>query len=476
MNFKILLLLIWSFALGAIPPELRHLKYAIYPDSPKYNTERFDFNKRFNVFPQAIFQPRTYDEVAFVLSALKKHNLPFSVRSGGHGHEGNSLSQFYIIDLRKFNKIKPDIDRQEVFVEAGCLLKDVIHTLGKIDYAIPTGTCPTVGATGLTLGGGIGYLCRPFGLTCGSVKSMIFMTADSKVITVSPDHHPDLYWALLGGGNGSYGIVLGFTYTMYHIPEATFYELIWEFDTHLLSPIMQTWQKWVATLPDNITSVLAIRHPKELAAVPEEAPETSIRISGLKIGSEPFVEWKSAFKELKPEVKLFQGTYLFTSKFWAKESQFPFNKVKSRIMMQPVGEKVIQEVQAYFERMEGVPYTFYFEFERFGGQVAETKTSFFPKNAFGWWLQAYYWGDEELTDGILTASEDFYNRIPSEVSKYSYANIVDYDLGKYFLEAYYGSNADRLIEVKRKYDPKNLFQWRQSIPLAKPVPGSLICQ
>ncbi len=471
----LLLILAWNF-LGAIPPELRGLDYAVYPTSPQYNTARFNFNKRFNVFPKAIFAPTEYSQAAFVLSALKKHHLPFSVRSGGHCFEPGSLSSGYIIDLRNFNSINPNPDKNEVFIGAGCILGDVIKTLGEIDYAIPTGTCPTVGAAGLTMGGGIGLLVRTFGLTCDSVKSVLLLTAESKIITVSADHHPDLFWALLGGGSGSYGIVLGFTFTMYYIPEVTFYELIWEWDTRKIIPVMEAWQTWVKTLPDNISSVCGLRHPNDICALPHETPPIVIRVFGLKVGSEPFVEWKSAFEGLKPKVNIFQGTYLDMSKYWVAEPMLPFNKAKSRILMEPVTYEVLKKVTCFFEEVEEEPFLVYFNFESLGGKVPQNETAFFPRDAFGWWFQAYYWARQEQTDAVLAISRDFYNKIPSEVSKYCFANIIDYDLGRYYMEAYYGSNAGRLIDIKRKYDPANLFHWKQSIPLTKAVPGSLICQ
>ena len=215
------------------------------------------------------------------------------------------------------------------------------------------------------------------------------MNAEGKVLCVTKETYPDLFWALLGGGNGSYGIVLGFTFTMYSIPKDTFYELIWEWDTKKIAPVMRAWQEWVKTLPSNISSVLGIRHPNEICALPDEVPPLVIRVFGLKIGSEPFTEWKSAFKGLKPDkVNIFQGTYLETSKYWVSQSKLPFNKNKSRILMQPVSEEVIQYVTQFFESIEDIKFLVYFNFEAFGGKVPLNRTSFFPRDAFAWWQQA----------------------------------------------------------------------------------------
>lgn len=460
-----------------IPRELRHLSYAIYPSSPEYNTARLNFNKRFIYFPKAIFYPRTYEEAQFVLRAIRRHNLKFAVRSGAHCFEPGSLSPDYVFDVSKFNSIIPNIAKEQVHIGAGCLLKDVIDRLGAINYAIPTGTCPTVGVTGLTLGGGIGLLSRPLGLTCDSVKSITLLTAEGEIIEVTASSYPDLYWALLGGGNGSYGIALRFTFKMHYIPEVTYYELSWEFDSKKIPAIMAAWQKFVETLPDNISSSLALRHPDHFSAVPLESPPLITRIYGIKVGSEPFNEWKHAFKDLKPRVFKFKGRYVETTKFWSKESPLPFNKSKSRILMKPMTPNVIKKVTRFFKELEkrNPNYLVYFEFDALGGKVPNNKTSFYPRNAFGWWYQAYYWGLQEQNAEILSLSRKFYSEIPHEVSKYCYANIVDYDLGEKYLKRYYGNHVDRLIEVKDKYDPTSFFHWRQSIPTCEHYHSSSSC-
>jgi hypothetical protein len=454
---------------GVIPPELQNLSYGIYPNSLEYNTARFNFNKRFNIFPQAIFAPTTNDELIYVMQNIKKFDLCFSVRSGGHCFEPGSLSSNYVVDLSNFNSIIPNLMQGEVYIGAGCLLKNVIAALGAFDYAIPTGTCPSVGVTGLTLGGGIGLLNRYLGLTCDSVKSITFLTADLEIIEVNEANDPDLFWALRGGGNGSYGIVLGFTFNMHYIPEVTFYELIWEWDYDKIIPIMKAWQLWVNNLPANISSTLGIRHPNFMCSHPEETPPLVIRVFGLKVGPGDFTEWEKAFKDLKPSVRTIHGRYIDTVKFWSFESDLPFNKLKSRILMKPVTRNVMRGVRKFFINLEKHHDNFlaYFNFEAFGGNLPSFHTAFFPRDAFAWWEQAYYWARETQNEEVLTLSRKFYAQIPKEVSQYCYANIVDYDLGKRYLKAYYGDHVDRLIKIKNRVDPTNLFRWKQSIPLKK---------
>ena len=453
-----------------IPAELRNLSYGIYPDSAEYNTARLNYNKRFQYFPKAIFAPTNHDEIRHVFSVLKRHHLRFAIRSGKHCLEPGSLSSDYIIDLSKFNAIRPDYDHDKVYIGAGAQLGRVIAKLGETNHAIPTGTCPTVGVSGLALGGGIGLLCRQKGLTCDAVESITMLNADGEVINIDETHYHNLFWALRGGGNGSYGIVLGWNFNVSCIPEASFYELMWEYSPELIAPIIDAWQEWVATLSTDITSVLAIRHPNHFCADPENSPPTVIRIFGLKIGSEPFTEWQTAFSELNPQVKVFTGGYGELSQYWAKESDLPFVKSKSRILMEPIQQNTIDLITEFFNKLDtkNPNYLIYFELEAFGGAMRDTHTAFFPRDAFAWWYQAYYWPEQVQSPEVLALANEFYAKIPSNVSEYCYSNIVDYDLGKSYLHRYYGDHVDRLVRTKKRNDPTNLFHWHQSIPLTLP--------
>lgn len=444
----------------SIPAELQNLPYAIYPTSPEYNTARFNFNKRFSLFPHAIIVPRTHQEAVYTLQMLKKYNLSFSVRSGGHCYEPGSLSSEYIFDLSKFNQIIPNVDTEEVSLGAGCRLGHVIEALGKIDYAIPTGTCSQVGIGGLALGGGLGMLTPIYGLTCDSIKRILFLNSNGEIITVDKNNYPDLFWALCGSGNGSYGIVLEYVFKMYHLPVVSYYELTWEWDAEIVPMIIQKWQTWVQSLPNKISSQLRMRYTSE---------GLEIGIAGLKMGEEKFTEWENAFQELNPRFKSVTGRYGAMAQNWTEKPHDSFSKMKSKIILEPLSSEVIAKTVEFFNQLQKNKPKFYllFDFDFFGSKVAESQSSFFPKKALTWWYQGIYWDSADMDDLCLSYSRQFYADISPHVSKYCYVNTVDYDLGADYLDAYYGDNIDRLIAVKKKYDPSNLFRWKQSIPLSK---------
>lgn len=442
----------------SIPKSLRGWPFIIYPiQVQEYNTERFSFNKRFNVFPKAIIMPKSKKTLAKVLSFIKKKHLNFSVRSGGHCFEPGSLSSGYILDLRRFNAIKWK-KHDEVYIGAGVRLGPVIEALGEVDRAIPTGTCQSVGISGLTLGGGIGFLTRTYGLTCDALKKITFLTANSDIIEVDENHFSDLFWALRGAGNNSYGIALGFTFKTFHVPAASFFELRWEWDPALVLQIFHAWQAWIAQLSDSINPVLSIGYSNG---------SISVSIIGLKVGDESFTEWEAAFKSLNPTVNIKRGSYLELAQLWADSPTTPFTKVKSLMTFNPISDPAISLAINYFQQLQNSQAQFQvnFQFVALGGKVAQGNTAFFPRQAFEWWHQVANWDQQEQEVAALSSLRTFYTSVAPLVSDFSYSNDTDYDLGPAYLHAYYGDHVNALIQVKNKYDPHNIFQWTQSIPL-----------
>ncbi len=456
-----------------IPHELKNLSYVVYPTCIEYDNERFSYNKRFNIFPHAIILPRTIEEVVYVLEVLRKHNLCFSLRSGGHCYEPGSLSSGYVIDMSNFNTIEMDTEREEVFIGAGCLLGSVIETLAAKGYAIPTGTCPSVGITGLALGGGLGLLTRPYGLTCDSIKSITLVTADAQVIEVTHDSHPDLFWALRGAGHNAFGIVLGFTFKMHYVPTVTTFKLEWKWNTAKIPAIVQAWQHWITQLPRSISTELHFKYFDG---------EPTIEIIGLKVGSERFTEWKKVFGKLLPRctiareryidaairhASLHTVPYVDAAKEFAGVYTLPFSKVKSKFLMKPLCIKPIRLIVDFFEylRRHRVPYFVFFEFGAAGGKMAEEHTAFYARHALAWLFQFIYYEKQCQTCEALRLINSFYNEIARYFSPYSYVNTTDYCLRKSYLKAYYGNHVKRLMKVKRNYDPSNIFCWKQGIPL-----------
>lgn len=438
-----------------IPKELQKLKYAVYPCNQSYNNLRFNYNKRFNVFPHAIFYPTKSDEVSYLVKNLKQFNLPFSVRSGGHCFEPGSLSSSYVIDMSKFNCVKICQDNQ-VVIGSGARLGSVIDTLSEKGFIVPTGNCICVATGGITLGGGIGGLCRILGLMCDNVISFNMVNADGNLIKVSENENSDLFWALRGGGNGSYGIVTDIKFKIYSDIYCQLYKLTWKYNRSEANEIFNYWQEWIQTVPDNVKGDIIFIYDYGTATLNGEF---------VKFGNEPFYELDK-FKQLyNPVVENKNGYFGKLNSFWKNlHQEQAFSKIKSSIGFNPISQEGVNILLDYFDLIDKKQVLFRYKFFQTGGAIKKFNTSFYPRDASFIVNFDIFWEESELEPFCLSYINEFYQKIRPFISQYCYDIYVDYDIVDY-MQAYYGSNKERLILVKNRYDPTNFFRWKQSIPL-----------
>jgi FAD/FMN-containing dehydrogenase len=168
--------------------------------------------------PVAVVQPKHADDVAIVVNAARRTGLPLFVRSGAHHAAAHSTGDGLLIDLRSLNKIDIDVAGQTAWVETGLTAREVAWALEPHGLAIGFGDIGSVGIGGLTLGGGIGFLSRRYGMTIDNVLAAEIVTADGRVHTIDHEHEPDLFWAIRGGG-GNYGVVTKFRYRLASVPQ-----------------------------------------------------------------------------------------------------------------------------------------------------------------------------------------------------------------------------------------------------------------
>jgi FAD/FMN-containing dehydrogenase len=167
--------------------------------------------------PAAIARCTGNADVIAALAFAREHGLPVSVRGGGHNVAGNALvDDGIVVDLSPMNGVRIDLERTTVRAGGGALLADVDHETQAFGLATPLGAVPRTGIGGLTLHGGIGFLTRRLGLSCDNLIAADVVTADGRLLQVDEQHHPDLLWALRGGG-GNFGVVTSFEYRLHDV-------------------------------------------------------------------------------------------------------------------------------------------------------------------------------------------------------------------------------------------------------------------
>jgi FAD/FMN-containing dehydrogenase len=199
----------------------------LLPEDSEYARYLASYNLRTHQAPQLRVLPRNAEGVQAVIVWARKNQIPFAVRCGGHSYEGLSQSRSVVIDVRLLKSINLSGDKKSVDVGSGCALGDVYQALGVHELAIPAGSCPSVGVSGHTLGGGYGLLARPFGLACDSLIEIELVDADGKILIASENRNADLFWACRGGGAGSFGVVTRLKFKTHSVKRLEVFGLGW---------------------------------------------------------------------------------------------------------------------------------------------------------------------------------------------------------------------------------------------------------
>ncbi len=191
----------------------------IRPGDADYDAIRQVVSGEFDRRPAALVRVQDAQDVAAVVAFARETGAPLAVRSGGHSGSGHSsVDDGIVIDLRDMRAIEIDLEARTVWAETGCTAADVSTATGAHGLAVGFGDTGSVGIGGITLGGGVGYLARKHGMTINSLLAAEIVTADGQVLRVDADQHPDLFWALRGGG-GNFGVATRFRYRLVEVEE-----------------------------------------------------------------------------------------------------------------------------------------------------------------------------------------------------------------------------------------------------------------
>jgi FAD/FMN-containing dehydrogenase len=228
----------------------------ILPDDTGYDEAREVFNAMIDRRPAAIAQCATTSDVVACIDVARSNDIPVTVRGGGHGVAGHSVSDdSLMIDLSLMKDIQVDVDSQIAHVGPGVRLGELIETTEKFGLVSPTGTASNTGVAGLTLGGGIGWLGGKYGLAVDNLVGAEVVLSDGSVVNANADEHQDLYWALRGG-SGNFGVVTRFDLRLHAVSEVIGGMLIYPFDR--AQETLQFVRDMTKSAPDELTVAAAL--------------------------------------------------------------------------------------------------------------------------------------------------------------------------------------------------------------------------
>ncbi|MFF5444843.1 FAD-binding oxidoreductase [Streptomyces sp. NPDC012888] len=443
----------------------------VRPGDDAYEASRRVWNGSVDRSPELIaYCTGTADVMAAVRYATTGPGAgrPLAVRSGGHSFPGLSVCDGgTVIDLSLMKGVRVDPLARTVRAQAGVLLGALDHETQAFGLAVPAGIVTHTGLAGLTLGGGIGWLMRKYGLTVDQLLSADVVTADGSLVTASADGNPDLFWALRGGG-GNFGVVTGFEFRLNPVgPVVLAGPVVWR--TADSARLLRFYREWITDVPDGLTTAVVHRRAPALPYVPEELRgEHVVMVVCCYAG--PVEEGERVVRPLRewgpPPVLDLCAPKPFTEHQSMFDPSFPHGRwyYFRSLDVERLTDEVIDTTAEHAARIVS-PYTAFPVFQ-LGGAVSRVGAE---ETAFGGRSAGHTFNiNATCADAAGFAEERAWARgLWSALTPHQtgvYANFLMEEGQERVRQAYGPRTYARLREVKRHYDPANVFRLNQNVP------------
>jgi FAD binding domain/Berberine and berberine like len=456
--------------LRALARELRGPVYA--PGSAGYGRARRVFNLAYaGIRPLGVAQPETTADVQACVRWSRRHRVRVVPRGGGHSYAGYSTGRGVLqVDLRRMDSVRVDAGSGTAYVGAGARLMQVYAGLARRGVAIPAGSCPTVGIAGLALGGGHGLASRRWGVTSDNIVGVDVVLADGRHVTADPTHHADLLWACRGGGGGSFGIVTRFRFRVHRVTAASRFSISWPWEE--AEDVLAAWQRWAPHAASTLDSILNLS---------TGGGSPTIRCVGQYFGG------TAALRRLlgpvrrvgHPSISTRHDSYLNVQLWLAGCAGETVGRClafapqrfagKSHYFAHPIPGAGRAAVVRAIDRARRLSGGGALILDAYGGAINRVRpgaTAFVHRDQLFSGQFFASWGAAHRGGPILGWLRGFHAQMRPYASGYAYQNYIDPEL-RSWKHAYYGSNFERLTEVKKRYDPGNHFHFAQSIPPAR---------
>jgi FAD/FMN-containing dehydrogenase len=437
--------------------------------APGFSSVAHVYNERFDgVFPNYVARPINAADVRGAVRWAVAHNVPLRARSGGHSYAGYStMSGGVVLDLRKLNWVHVNRGQGTASIGAGAQLIDVYSALAAQGATLPAGSCPSVGITGVTLGGGMGLAGRAFGLTADNLIAVDIVTADGRSRHVDKSTDRSFLWALRGGGGGNFGVVTQLHYRIHPLPSsAAYFNVTWPWSS--AAHALQTWLQWAPHTHDQITSIFHLNSGQTVSANGQYlgpasdlggllSPLASVPGASIGSGNSGYLSLQKAWAGCSNlsfaachTVGTYPGGTFPREKFWAK----------SDYIKNPLSSSGAQAFVSAIDRhqSQGVPGSAAILFDSYGGainNVAPNATAFVHRDALCAIQYLSY-------NGGAAWLQQTWQSLRPYVSGQAYQNYIDAGLSNW-RQAYYGSNYAKLVSVQKRVDPHHKFNFPQAI-------------
>ena len=438
----------------------------LFPRDSGYDEARQIWNAMIDRRPALIACCASPEDVVRAVGFARKHDLLVSIRGGGHNIAGNAVcDDGLMIDLSLMKSVRVDANARRATVEPGCTLGDFDAAVQAHGLATPLGINSTTGVAGLTLGGGFGWLSRKYGMTIDNLLSADVITADSSRVHASETENADLFWGLRGGG-GNFGVVTRFEFQLHPVgPDVLSGLIVFPFEQ--AKSVLTQFARFTETMPDELNVWMVTRKAPPLPFLPEDVhgkemvalalcyvgdPANGEKLieplrgfgtaHGEHIGVQPYTAWQQAFDPL-----LTRGA----RNYWKSHN---FSRLSDGA------------IDAIIEYAAALPSP---QCEIFIGTIGGQTARVAPEAMAYSSRDANYvmnvhcrWESPAEDERCIAWARQFFAKSQPFASGGAYINFLTQDETDRIAFAY-GATYDRLVKLKKKYDPTNLFRMNQNI-------------
>ena len=411
--------------------------------------------------PGAIVRVADTTDVAHVVSFARESGLELAIRSGGHSAAGHSVSDGGIVlDLREMRALELDVEGRTAWAEAGLTAGEYTGAAGAHGLATGFGDTGSVGIGGLTLGGGVGFLVRKYGLTIDNLLAAELVTADGRLLRVNAETHPDLYWAIRGGG-GNFGVATRFQFRLHEVDKFVGGMLMLPTTPQVIASFIAE----AEAAPDALSTIANVMPAPPMPFVPEEHHGQLVIFALMAYAGEVETgeQVMAQFRKLAKPIVDMVRPMTYPEIFQPEEGEYHPTAVARTMFVDRIDHGTAQDIVARLEASDASVRVA--QLRALGGAMARVppeatafahRTSRIMVN-----LAAFYEGPEERDAREVWVS-DFAAAL-QQGDTGIYVNFLGAEGEARVRQAYPGSTWDRLVTIKRRYDPTNLFRLNHNI-------------
>ena len=441
----------------------------IRPGDPDYRQACHVYNGMIERYPAFVARCIDVADVIYCVNFVREHNLTVAIRGGGHNGAGlGTCDDGLVIDLSMMRGIHVDPTAQTLLAEGGCTWGDIDHAAHALGLMTPGGFMSTTGVGGLTLGGGLGHTTRSFGLSIDNLLRATIVLADGRLVTASADENPDLYWAIRGGG-GNFGVVTSFLFRLHPVSVVYAGPMLWHMDQ--AADVLRFWRDLILQAPEELNGFFAFLtvppgapfpeplHLKKMCGVVwcytgalEKAEEVfaPIRRFGPPaldfVGPLPYPVLQSMFDALYPPGLQW---------YWSGDFFYDLSDEAIALHIKHGSELPTMLSTMHLYPVNGAAH-----------RVGNNETAFSYRDANWSELIACVDPDPANNERMIAWAKAYRDALQPYSAGGGYVNMI-MDEGQERVQAAYRDNYPRLAEIKKKYDPTNLFHINQNIKPAR---------